>query len=137
MLRLLGIGLAACLLLACGDDDHDDADEIGVGAQCSADGDCEQPRCEDGGTCHELVCLTRFAGGYCGLEGCDDDDDCPLGSGCVLHDDGVRYCFRLCVDKPDCNANRDVDVEANCVGSIDFVDPGASGKACEPPSSGL
>ena len=56
---------------------------------------------------------------------------------CVTHDDGVNYCFRDCVDKPDCNRNRSLENEANCVGSITFVDPRNDRKACEPPSSGI
>ena len=85
----------------------------------------------------QLECLTQFKGGYCGLEGCQGDVDCPEGSACVTHSDGKNYCFRERLDKPDCNLNRSVENESNCVGSIAFVDPRNDRKACEPPSSGL
>ncbi len=118
------------LALGCGD--GTEADRIGVGAQCTASAECESP---EG---FELTCLTQFTGGYCGLEGCMGDEDCPEGSACVTHDDdGKNYCFRGCLDKPDCNRHRSLENEANCVGSIVFVDPRNERKACEPPSSGL
>lgn len=124
--------LAAMSVAGCGNSGTE-ADRIGVGAQCTTSAECESPDDEI-----ELVCLTQFKGGYCGLEGCEGDIDCPEGSACVTHEDGTNYCFRVCVDKyPDCNFNRDPDNESNCVGSITFVDPRNERKACEPPSSGL
>ena len=125
---MVGIGVA---LVGCSDDETE-ADRVGVGAECTASAECESDD-ED----IDLVCLTQFDAGYCGLEGCEGDVDCPDGSACVTHDDGMNYCFRLCDDKPECNVNRSVDDEANCVGSITFVDPRNERKACEPPSSGL
>ena len=118
-------------VLGCGD--GTEADRIGVGAQCTASAECDSP---EG---FELTCLMQFKGGYCGLEGCMGDDDCPEGSACVTNDDDKNYCYRLCVEKPDCNRNRSTENEANCVGSgtIDFVDGGSARKACEPPTSGL
>lgn len=110
-------------LTACGND----ADDIGVGSSCSVPDDCNQ---EDG----DQQCLTQFKGGYCGLEGCAGDGDCPEGSACVSHTDDVNYCFRTCVDKADCNANRSVDDEANCSSSVTFSDGTKDGKACIPPS---
>jgi hypothetical protein len=116
VLLLLGIGACA--------DDADEAVKRGVGADCSSDVDCP----EEGQSCLD------FKGGYCGLEDCEGDDDCPRGSACVTHDDGVNYCFLLCGDKPDCNRHRGAD-EANCVSSVTFVEGGKNGaKACEPPS---
>ena len=112
--------------------DETEADRAGVGAECTEAAECESPDEE-----FELDCLTQFKGGYCGLEGCEGDVDCPEGSACVTHTDGMNYCFRVCQDKPDCNRNRTAENEANCVGSIDFVDPRNERKACEPPSSGL
>lgn len=125
--------LAGLLAFAggCGDDGATEADRLGVGAQCTASAECDTV-----GEL-ELECLTQFAGGYCGLAGCEGDADCPQGSACVTHDDGNNYCFRVCADKPDCNRNRSPENEANCVGSIAFVDPRNERKACEPPSSGL
>ena len=115
------------MLSACSDDRRgsggDDADDLGVGAQCSDNLDCLE-----GQTC------LPFKGGYCGLEDCTGDVDCPDDSACVAHDDGNNYCFRICVDKSECNVNRDVDLEANCSSNVDFVDGKASFKACVPPS---
>ncbi len=112
---ILGLG-------ACGDDGSE-ADRRGVGASCASNSDCT----EEG-----QVCLP-FKGGYCGVASCVEDVDCPSGSLCVTHDDGLNYCFLVCADKPDCNRNRGVDVEANCSGSVTFADAG-DGKACVPPS---
>lgn len=129
--------LAAGLILstvACGDDEGDgtEADLIGVGAECSDDTQCEV-EAEDDEDPITLVCLTQFSGGYCGLQDCTGDADCPAGSACVAHDDGVNYCFRTCQEKPECNANRSEDNESNCVANITYVDEG-NGKACVPPS---
>lgn len=101
-----------------------EADELGVGAECSATGDCLEGQ----------ECLTQFKGGYCGLSGCLDDLDCPEASACVTHDDGNNYCFRICVDKSECNVNRGPDVESNCSSNVTFAD-GGGGKACVPPSN--
>ena len=128
LLLVVGTGL---FVVGCGDGSTE-ADRIGVGWECTAKAECETPEQEI-----ELECLEQFTGGYCGLEGCDGDGDCPEGSACVTHDDGINYCFRACVDKPDCNHERSLENEANCVGSITFVDPRNDRKACEPPSSGL
>ncbi len=128
--KLVWVVGTSLFLLGCGDDSTE-ADRIGVGAQCTASAQCESP---DEGI--ELECLTQFTGGYCGLKDCTGDVDCPEASACVTHDDGVNYCFRLCVDKPDCNRNRSLENEANCVGSgvVDFVDPPNERKVCVPPS---
>jgi hypothetical protein len=130
---LFPVLLIAAAGLGCGDDDDGtQADRLGVGAECESDDDCLQSE-RDGGISQE--CLTQFKGGYCGLEDCIDNDDCPEGSGCVAHDDGNNYCFRLCGDKPECNLNREPDNEANCSSSIEYAsDP--LGKACVPPSGG-
>jgi hypothetical protein len=120
------LGVAA----GCGDDGTE-ADRIGVGAQCTDSGECESADKEI-----TLVCLTQFTGGYCGLEGCTGDVDCPEGSACVAHDDGNNYCFRVCQDKPECNRNRSPENESNCSANIDFVDEPQERKACVPPSSG-
>ena len=113
---------------ACGDDGPrsrgTDADRLGVGAACASDAQCGEGQ----------VCLA-FKEGYCGIEDCQADSDCPLGSACVAHTDGSNYCFLLCSNKPDCNINRSVDGEANCVSSIVFVESEVGhSKACEPPS---
>lgn len=117
--------LALVMLAACGD--GTEADRRGIGAECVTDEDCF----EEGQTC-----LTQFGGGYCGVPDCTSNLECPEASACVAHDDGRNYCFRLCLDKPECNVNRSLENEANCVGSITFVEP-TDGKACEPPSDGV
>jgi hypothetical protein len=122
ILVVLAMGLGA----GCGDDDDDggtEADRLGVGAACADSGDCLEGQ----------SCLP-FKGGYCGIQNCQADADCPDGSACVMHDDGTNYCFRICTDKSECNFNRPVDIESNCSANITFVE--ATGvKACVPPSS--
>jgi len=124
MLKLGFVAIVAMfsVQMACGSD----ADEIGVGAQCTANDQCNQ---DDGAQ----TCLP-FKGGYCGLQGCTKDADCPDASACVKHTDNVNYCFRICTDKPDCNANRDAANEANCSSSVDFVEGKTGVKACVPPT---
>ena len=102
-----------------------------VGRQCTSAAECPVEMQI------QLECLTQFKGGYCGLEGCTGDADCPEGSACVNYDDGEDYCFRLCQDKPECNRDRSVENESNCIGSVTFVDSRNDRKACEPPWSGL
>lgn len=126
--------------VACGDDDANHADTIGIAATCATTSECPRvpSHSADGGVV-QLVCLTQFKGGYCGLPDCTTSADCPNQSICVLHDDGNTYCFRECLDKPECNANRPVDDEANCSSSFDFNEPmdDMGQKACIPPSSSI
>ena len=131
-MRTLVLGAMVLSLAGCGDDDDDasEADRLGVGAECAMDSDCL--RQGDGGI--NLACLDQFKGGYCGVEGCSSDEDCPEQSACVMHDDGSNYCFRVCANKPECNLNRSPDQESNCSSNIDFVDSATKGKACVPPS---
>jgi hypothetical protein len=120
----------ATALTAPGCDDGTEADELGVGAECANNDDCEN---------NDVIvqeCLLQFRGGYCGLEDCADDEDCPEGSACITHDDGMNYCFRICADKPDCNRNRDVENESNCSSNVVFVEGADGRKACVPPSAG-
>lgn len=124
-------GISALVLalaaVACSSDNP--ADRAGVGAQCATNADCFETN---------QTCLTNFKGGYCGVTGCRSDGDCPGGSACVLHSDQIKYCFRLCVDKAECNHHRSAENESNCVGSITFVEvTRTTGKACVPPSSGI
>lgn len=133
-IAVLLVSIPLALVLGCESDARGtEADEIGVGASCDNDNPCEAPE-EDGGDI-ELQCLDAFAGGYCGLEDCTENADCPDGSACVNHE-GANYCFRTCLDKAECNENRGPDEESNCSSNVDFVDPDTSGKACVPPSSG-
>jgi len=129
--KVLGSLLALPLLVslgACGDDDDGgggtEADKLGVGAACAKTEDC---------TVQGQICLP-FKGGYCGIENCTADADCPQGSLCVAHDDGKNYCFRVCVDKSECNLNRPVEFESNCSSNITFVEGKKGSKACVPPS---
>lgn len=133
LLAALLATVLATVLGACGGDDDNDADTLGIGAQCTASDQCLQE-----GDAIAQTCLTQFKGGYCGLSGCTADVDCPELSACVTHDeDGLNYCFRTCLDKPECNENRDLENEANCSGSATFVDGTMGRKACIPPSSGV
>lgn len=102
------------------------ADRVGIASECTADSDC--PKVDN----LQLTCLAMFKGGYCGLQGCVQDGDCPAGSACIV-ESGVNYCFRECTDKPECNWNRTVDNEANCVSSVAHVGVSAA-KVCVPPS---
>lgn len=122
-MNLLKTLLAAVFFAGCGNA----ADQIGIAAQCSSDQNCAKV----GDT--QLSCLTGFKGGYCGLSGCTKDEDCVSGSSCVRVS-GANYCFRNCTDKPQCNANRSADNEANCVGNADHVGASTS-KVCVPPSA--
>jgi hypothetical protein len=128
---LLGLALTG-LAAGCVDNDRDArtiADELGIGAECAVDTDCFQ-----GSESEPLPqsCLA-FKGGYCGVEDCTADVDCPSGSACVRHTDGSNYCFRVCTDKTECNANRSLDNEANCSSNVDLVD-GGNLKTCVPPT---
>ena len=119
---------AAVVVVAC----SGGANRLGVGAECTMDTQC--------GTAQK--CLTQFKGGYCGLSGCTQDSDCPSDSACVsavasTGDGGTStqtFCFLLCADKPECNANRTVANESNCSASAVFVDGGTGRRACVPPS---
>lgn len=120
--------ITAALLFTPACSDEDAADQLGIGAQCAANADCASD--DD----VSLSCLTSFKGGYCGVQDCTSDADCPGSSACVTHDDGKNYCFRLCADKAECNANRDAANESNCSSSVTFVEGKTSAKACVPPS---
>ena len=134
-MRLVSM-LPLCFLLgsACGDDDTE-ADRLGVGAQCMTMDDCFQD--PDGDPPIVQECLPQFKGGYCGLMNCTHDIDCPEPSACIAHEDGTNYCFRICIDKPECNVNRDLENESNCSSSATFVDGTMGRKACIPPSAGI
>jgi hypothetical protein len=124
MMRSILFVAGAALLLGgagCGND----ADDLGVGAQCTMNTDCN--------TDLNQTCLS-FKGGYCGMSGCTGDADCPDKSACIAHTDGTNYCFRVCRDKPECNANRAPENESNCSSSVTFVDGAMGRKACVPPS---
>src|SRR5688572_22016216 len=127
MLRCIVL-LVVSVGAACGDDDTE-ADRLGVGAQCTSTDQCDEETMQ--------VCLPQFAGGYCGIQNCVHDEDCPDPSACIAHEDGVNYCFRTCIDKPECNVNRDLENESNCSSSVVFVDGTMGRKACVPPSSGI
>ena len=128
MTRVLWAAMAIALVaitLGC-DDDEPEADRLGVGAECAGDEDCAEAG---------QVCLRQFKGGYCGVDGCQNHDDCPAGSACVAHDNGEDYCFRVCTAKADCNRNRSAENESNCSANVVFLGEDR-GKACVPPSGG-
>ena len=122
--RIMGLAALLAAGLSCGG--GNESDRIGIAGECAKDTDCR--KVDD----IQLACLTGFKGGYCGLAGCAQDTDCPTGSVCIA-EGGVNYCFRVCVDKPECNANRTVVNEANCVASVTHVGVSTS-KVCVPPS---
>ena len=123
MRLLLSLGLV--LAIGCGDDDSE-SDRLGIGAECTATDECDEDTNQS--------CLQAFKGGYCGIQDCVNNDDCPEDSACVAHDDGTNYCFRTCLDKAECNANRSVDNESNCSSNVTFTDDVGNLKACVPPS---
>lgn len=123
---MMRLSLVAAVMMVFAFACSDDADDLGVGAQCASNDECDADT--------NQTCLA-FKGGYCGLQGCTHDADCPDRSACIMHTDGVNYCFRTCADKVDCNANRDADNEANCSSSVTFVDGDMGRKACVPPSA--
>src|SRR5262245_43690251 len=126
-MRILAVLLVAVSsLCACGD--GTEADRLGVGAECTSNDQCD--------VVTNQRCLTQFKGGYCGIQACAHDTDCPDVSACIAHTDGQNYCFRLCIDKPECNVNRSVVNESNCSSSVVFVDGTMGRKACVPPSGG-
>ncbi|MEO8182029.1 MAG: hypothetical protein ABI895_24610 [Deltaproteobacteria bacterium] len=131
--RLASIAVALAAT-GCGNDDgQDEADRIGVAAECTVNDEC--PSAFRGETPVELICLRDFKGGYCGVVGCRQGGDCPDASACIAHTDGNNYCFHTCTEKVDCNANRTPDNEANCSSNVTFVDDATKTKACIPPSS--
>ena len=120
------VGLLVLFAPGCGDGTSvGEADQLGVGGACMENLDCPDTAPQ---------CLTSFKGGYCGIEGCEEDADCPENSLCVSFDDGEHYCFRTCEEKEECNANRPEEVWANCSANVTFVEPQESIKACVPPS---
>lgn len=123
MYRSLVAGLCFAAALASCSSEGTEADKYGVGAQCTVNGDCKD----------NLECLP-FKGGYCGLAGCLKDADCPDGSACVSYVTGQNYCFLICIEKPDCNRNRSVELESNCSSNVTFTDGAKNRKACVPPS---
>jgi hypothetical protein len=93
-----------------------------AGNMCQQDADCPEKQ----------QCLTQFKGGYCGIKDCSSDEDCPQDTFCVQYE-GSNFCFLMCKEKIDCNANRSVELESNCSSNIVAVDDNNS-KACVPPS---
>src|SRR5215470_10091714 len=96
MSRILCALVAVVVACGCGGG-QSEAIKRGVGSECNADLKCTEMG---------QVCLTEFAGGYCGVSGCVHDTDCPGGSACVTDDNQTNYCFLICVDKVDCNPKR-------------------------------
>lgn len=110
----------ALLLVGC----TDDADSLGIGAECAETSQCDSEAGQ--------ICLTNFKGGYCGLAGCTKNTGCPSGSECIAHN-GTNYCFLTCGTKTECNNNRTADNEANCSSSEVLAEGGKGSKVCVPP----
>ncbi|MCO4745160.1 MAG: hypothetical protein KC912_10250 [Proteobacteria bacterium] len=131
--------LAVLVFMACSGGGND-ADELGIASECASTEDCPEVSwvADSGETETQLECLDQFAGGYCGITPCTSGSDCPEQSICVAHTDGANYCFRSCENKPECNANRSGDNEANCSSNFDWADASDDNgeRACIPPSSG-
>jgi hypothetical protein len=132
LVALAGVTVGGC-------NDHDgggpNADTLGVGVECAIDSDC--PELEVGDELIQLSCLTQFKGGYCAIQGCSSQLDCPWQATCVAHDDGNEYCMRQCAAKSECNANRSPDNEANCSANFTYADPAderSALKVCLPPT---
>ena len=96
--------------------------DCGVGAACGSDADCDP----------NLTCLGHVDGGYCGVDDCSSNADCPVDSLCVT-DGKVNYCARTCAANPDCSFCRDPSVAAACVSDAEFVEAGTSGTVCVVP----
>jgi hypothetical protein len=119
MVFVLAIGICS-FLPSCGKD----ANEKGVGKQCTTTSDCGDAA---------LTCLTSFKGGYCGKSPCTASSECPSGSRCIIYS-GTSYCFLTCTVKDDCNKNRDTLNESNCSSNYDDTE-GSKPKACIPPNA--
>ena len=63
-MRLIILCSTALLFFGCGDDGTE-ADQLGVGAECTASEECDEDT--------NQVCLSQFAGGYCGLSAVEGD----------------------------------------------------------------
>lgn len=137
-----GLAPGACGSGLCNGTEKVDANTFGIGGACTSDAGCASlaaasdaiTKCVDTTTtATSLSCITTFTGGYCGKKNCTGNADCPSGSACVRHTDGINYCFLTCTEKSQCNTYRSKSVEANCSSNITFVDGNTSTKACVPP----
>ena len=127
MSRILWALVIVAGICGCGSS-QSEAIRRGVGSECNANLMCTEVG---------QVCLTEFAGGYCGVARCVHDADCPAGSACVIDsDNGMNYCFLICNLKTDCNPKRSAADESDCVSSLTFVDGAMNRKVCRPPLSG-
>ena len=89
---------------------HGVADDAGdVGSPCGG-----HDLCVD-----DTVCLTSFPGGYCSLEGCDEQS-CPIGSGCFVFE-GKPTCLQQCADDADCITGDNADRRCALLKNIDGV----------------
>ena len=110
---LLGLSLMVALGIACGGPPKAD-----IGSPCTKSEECNDEK--------KLTCLTTFVSGYCGVEGCSSNSDCPTGSVCVSHKDGKKYCFQTCKEKDECKSN------ASCTVNVIFTDGAQGDKVCQP-----
>jgi hypothetical protein len=92
----------------------------GVGATCADDEDCAP----------DLICLTRFDGGYCSVPDCGADAPCPPGSVCAELSGG-NVCVRTCTAASDCSFCRGVDRATDCATDVPLLE--ADGvSVCDP-----
>ena len=63
------IAIIILIIAACSDDKPNTAvDKIGIGGECVESADC---------ITDTLTCLVEFKNGYCGLQGCAKNEECP------------------------------------------------------------
>lgn len=113
----------------------DGGDEPGNGGEREVGEKCEQDKqCGDeGATCVAEVEIfggfgIEFPGGYCSVQECQDDGDCPDGSGC-FDSLGQPICLQLCEGDDECRTD-----EGYQCGSIGQGGPGGGGGGQDSPS---
>ncbi|MBX7082384.1 MAG: hypothetical protein K1X88_24475 [Nannocystaceae bacterium] len=95
--------------------------DCGVGAACSADGDCA----------NGLTCFTDAHGGYCTTVGCSADADCGGDASCATVGD-TAVCLRACASDADCSFCRGNDLAGSCTADVAFVEAATMGTVCAP-----
>jgi hypothetical protein len=94
--------------------------DCGAGAACAADDECPG----------DLTCLRDFAGGYCGIRGCNTNGDCPGNSVCVAGATG-NLCMASCARDGDCSLCRGELFATACEANVDLAE-GGTASVCRP-----
>jgi len=81
---LLAMALLCAAMSACGPE---------IGDDCESSYDCASS---------SMICDTAAPDGYCLIEGCWDDKDCPEYGVCIAFANDERFCMRGCEDGNDC-----------------------------------